>query len=739
MADGGTAVDPGGSGVAVSGTQQNRGGRRRGPRRGGANNQTPVETTGAEQQPIARGTGRRGRGGQRQNQPNQANDGPAQSQGDTQMENQNPARRSARRGRGGRQAGQNPQAQGQQPVSESESANRDERGRRGNQSRPANRGNRGAGPGRVYIPRPPPLFDEFERGEHGSQQDFTIGPLNPNSSRGRRGSFFQGNWHQGQMVQQRNGPNPFHFDPSAPEFVPGQPMRGPKTPKHNKPRKYPPRERAASPKSRMRRIKINELQQESLDCTICLNKVRKRDRIWSCSTCYNIFHLPCMRTWGNSTETTMWKCPLCQLDCPPNPPYKCFCGKEKNPEFSRGEIPHSCGKPCQKVKGVNCPHLCTEPCHPGPCPECPATVLKPCLCGKKRIPVRCGAKSALRMCALICEKPLPCGMHKCARPCHDGACNDCEQEEEKVCCCGKETKMKLGRMKCDEPVPTCGKTCNKQLFCGSGEHRCQSACHQGPCPPCPLSTSVPCRCGRSRQEVDCVEFNSNFELYSTLECDNICPKKLMCGKHVCQKKCCPLDMHICEKIPCIVYPEFLRDAMRIEGPFVVAVEETFKKLIESVDRLGYEQSHNFPPMHAHRRRIIHEYARLYKICTESVDREPKRSVIATARRKLEKFFEIAAAQPPVPLEPGLQAVGSTKKAFRRQAPQPVFAAPQPTLISNRFAAMALFDDDYGAETRQAQQPPKIDSPSTSTESEAPAEQPAAEPEEDDDPSTWEDL
>ncbi|CAJ0573103.1 unnamed protein product, partial [Mesorhabditis spiculigera] len=613
MADGGTAVDPGGSGVAVSGTQQNRGGRRRGPRRGGANNQTPVETAGDEQQPIARGTGRRGRGGQRQNQ---ANDGPAQSQGDTQMENQNPARGSARRGRGGRQAGQNPQAQGQHPVSESESANRGERGGRGNQSRPANRGNRGAGPGRVYIPRPPPLFDEFERGEHGPQQDFTIGPLNPNSSRGRRGSFFQGNWHQGQMVQQRNGPNPFHFDPSAPEFVPGQPMRGPKTPKHNKPRKYPPRERAPSPEipdapnQDQREKLIYQLQQESLDCTICLNKVRKRDRIWSCSTCYNIFHLPCMRTWGNSTETAMWKCPLCQLDCPPNPPYKCFCGKEKNPEFSRGEIPHSCGKPCQKVKGVNCPHLCTEPCHPGPCPECPATVLKPCLCGKKRIPVRCGAKSALRMCALVCEKPLPCGKHKCARPCHDGACNDCEQEEEKVCCCGKETKMvrcgttfsceqvcggmhscglhtcvqichppvigaeagktcgpcpqsneklktcpcsqtpleKLGRTKCDEPVPTCGKTCNKQLFCGSGEHRCQSACHQGPCPPCPLSTSVPCRCGRSRQEVDCVEFNSNFELYSTLECDNICPKKLMCGKHVCQKKCCPLDMHICEKV-----------------------------------------------------------------------------------------------------------------------------------------------------------------------------------------------
>jgi transcriptional repressor NF-X1 len=33
------------------------------------------------------------------------------------------------------------------------------------------------------------------------------------------------------------------------------------------------------------------------------------------------------------------------------PDYKCFCGKENNPEYDKYTIPHSCGDKCSKKRG----------------------------------------------------------------------------------------------------------------------------------------------------------------------------------------------------------------------------------------------------------------------------------------------------------------------------------------------------------------------------------------------------
>ena len=50
----------------------------------------------------------------------------------------------------------------------------------------------------------------------------------------------------------------------------------------------------------------------------------------------------------------------------------------------------------------------------------------------------------------------------------------------------------IRRVTCTDAVPTCGGTCGKRLPCGRpGDfHTCRSRCHQGPCPPCKLSTPV---------------------------------------------------------------------------------------------------------------------------------------------------------------------------------------------------------------------------------------------------------
>merc|ERR1712106_847155 len=69
------------------------------------------------------------------------------------------------------------------------------------------------------------------------------------------------------------------------------------------------------------------------------------------------------------------------------------------------------------------------------------------------------------------------------------------------------------RDSCLDPVPLCGQTCGKFLPCGppSSPHTCPTPCHTGPCPPCPLTTSVrcstqikiSCSCGHRQAGVPC--------------------------------------------------------------------------------------------------------------------------------------------------------------------------------------------------------------------------------------------
>ena len=67
-------------------------------------------------------------------------------------------------------------------------------------------------------------------------------------------------------------------------------------------------------------------------------------------------------------------------------------------------------------------------------------------------------------------------------------------ERVTVCPCGKTDLEKLyakdesvkRRESCLDPVPTCGAVCGRKLDnCG---HACESVCHEGPCPPCLLTS-----------------------------------------------------------------------------------------------------------------------------------------------------------------------------------------------------------------------------------------------------------
>ncbi|NWZ84495.1 NFX1 protein, partial [Poecile atricapillus] len=246
---------------------------------------------------------------------------------------------------------------------------------------------------------------------------------------------------------------------------------------------------------------IEQLTTEKYECMVCCEVVRIVAPVWSCQNCYHVFHLNCIKKWARSPASQAedgnsgWRCPACQNASVQVPKtYTCFCGKVHNPEWNRNEIPHSCGELCGKRRQcLDCPHLCNILCHPGPCPSCPAFVTKTCECGQTSHSVRCGQSTKIH-CSNVCGNTLNCGKHSCTQVCHAGKCSPCQLTVQQVCYCGSNFK---------------------EVLCGSKE-----------------------------------EFSDGFGSFS---CQNICGKKLNCGRHNCKQVCHPQPCQLCPRLPQVVY------------------------------------------------------------------------------------------------------------------------------------------------------------------------------------------
>ncbi|KAF2980452.1 hypothetical protein EK904_014096 [Melospiza melodia maxima] len=246
---------------------------------------------------------------------------------------------------------------------------------------------------------------------------------------------------------------------------------------------------------------IEQLTTEKYECMVCCEVVRIVAPVWSCQNCYHVFHLNCIKKWARSPASQAedgnsgWRCPACQNASVQVPKtYTCFCGKVHNPEWNRNEIPHSCGELCGKKRQcLDCPHLCNILCHPGPCPSCPAFVTKTCECGQTSHSVRCGQSTKIH-CSNVCGNTLNCGKHSCTQVCHSGKCSPCQLTVQQVCYCGSNFK---------------------EVLCGSKE-----------------------------------EFSDGFGSFS---CQNICGKKLNCGRHNCKQVCHPQPCQLCPRLPQVVY------------------------------------------------------------------------------------------------------------------------------------------------------------------------------------------
>uniref|UniRef100_A0A4W3I8K5 Nuclear transcription factor, X-box binding like 1 n=1 Tax=Callorhinchus milii TaxID=7868 RepID=A0A4W3I8K5_CALMI len=285
---------------------------------------------------------------------------------------------------------------------------------------------------------------------------------------------------------------------------------------------------------------LNEaFQSGALTCLICIASVKRNQAIWSCSTCYCIFHLPCIQKWAKDSiflvssvldddfgkKDHPWPCPKCRHEYKPSQtPTRCYCycGKVEDPPPDPWLVPHSCGQVCDKEFKPLCGHKCLLLCHPGPCPPCPKMVSVTCYCEKaKPVARRCSAKGW--SCQQYCGRLLSCGQHKCENSCHPGDCQACPRVSKQKCLCGKRTTERL----CASPQWQCEQVCGKTLSCGN--HTCEMICHTGLCGNCPRSGYRACPCGKSKYTLPCTE--------DIPTCGDTCDKPLECGLHRCSMRC----------------------------------------------------------------------------------------------------------------------------------------------------------------------------------------------------------
>uniref|UniRef100_A0A5B7BGS8 Putative NF-X1-type zinc finger protein NFXL1-like n=1 Tax=Davidia involucrata TaxID=16924 RepID=A0A5B7BGS8_DAVIN len=332
---------------------------------------------------------------------------------------------------------------------------------------------------------------------------------------------------------------------------------------------------------------VQEIQEKlmkgTVECMICYDMVRRSAPIWSCSSCYSIFHLNCIKKWARAPTSTdlsaeknqgfNWRCPGCQsvqLMASKDIRYVCFCGKRHDPPSDLYLTPHSCGESCGKPLGEEvpgsgvdredlCPHVCVLQCHPGPCPPCKAFAPpRLCPCGKKIITTRCFDRKSVLTCGRPCDKLLGCWRHRCERLCHTGPCHTCEVLINASCFCKKKIEVLLcgdmavkGEVRVEDGVFSCFSPCERKLSCGN--HVCDEICHPGPCRECDLLPGriKTCYCGKTSLQKERLSCLDPFPT-----CSQICGKNLPCGIHNCKEvchagECTPCPVLVTQKCRCV--------------------------------------------------------------------------------------------------------------------------------------------------------------------------------------------
>nr|CAD1826750.1 unnamed protein product [Ananas comosus var. bracteatus] len=169
---------------------------------------------------------------------------------------------------------------------------------------------------------------------------------------------------RGSAAPARHPPPP----PSAPSADPPQhPRPSPSRYRHRRPAPPPPTAPPDSGGGEEPAEGVPQLVQEiqerlargTVECMICYDMVRRSAPIWSCGSCFSIFHLHCIRKWARSPTSadapapdsgggSGWRCPGCQsVQSVPakDLSYTCFCARRRDPPTTSTSLPTPAASP----------------------------------------------------------------------------------------------------------------------------------------------------------------------------------------------------------------------------------------------------------------------------------------------------------------------------------------------------------------------------------------------------------
>uniref|UniRef100_A0A1B0A839 Protein shuttle craft n=1 Tax=Glossina pallidipes TaxID=7398 RepID=A0A1B0A839_GLOPL len=369
------------------------------------------------------------------------------------------------------------------------------------------------------------------------------------------------------------------------------------------------------------------------------------------------------------------------------------CGKHKCNQECCIDIDHICPLPCNYTLSCG-KHKCDQPCHRGNCPPCYRSSFEElfCECGAEVIypPVPCGTKRPL--CKRPCSRKHPCD-HSPQHNCHSAAsCPPCMMFTTKWCF-GQHEQRKT--IPCSQQSFSCGMACNKPLPCGrhkciktchegicqvAGEickqscpilrascgHKCMAPCHEGDCPEtqCKEMVEVQCECGHRKQMRPCHELAREYSRIATaqlassmaemqrgnymelseilapvkfsnktnktLDCNDECRlmernRRLAVGL---QTRNPDLPQKLMTK-----YSEFIRNFAKRDPALVKSVHEALTTLVKlAKESKQKSRSHSFPTMNREKRQLVHEMCEMFGVESVAYDAEPNRNVVATAYR-----------------------------------------------------------------------------------------------------------
>ncbi|XP_050308291.1 protein shuttle craft [Anthonomus grandis grandis] len=363
---------------------------------------------------------------------------------------------------------------------------------------------------------------------------------------------------------------------------------------------------------------------------------------------------------------------------------KRLCGKHTCKQKCCIEIEHICPLPCNKLLTCGL-HRCDLTCHSGRCPPCIETSFEEmfCECGASVLypPIPCGTKPPL--CQKPCSKPRPCG-HPPNHECHPGTCPPCYvltkqwcfgKHEQRSCIpcnqhsfscglpCGKP--MPCGRHKCvkpchddDCPVPCTQPCTTPRMLCG---HPCNKPCHNPPCPEsnCRQLVPVTCLCGLRKSTKVCLDLTDEFrniemsqlkEKMTYLSCnqsidltDTTVKKPSVLKILDCNDECKVVERNRRLAIGLQIqnpdlsqkltprYSELLKQWAKKDPKFCQRVHDKLTELVQlSKQSKQKSRAFSFESMNRDKRQFIHEYCEYFGVESAAYDAEPNRNVVATA-------------------------------------------------------------------------------------------------------------